>query len=491
MTKTRAAILNLTSRWVPWVPSIAITACAGSAPTTTAPPCPTSQAAPLATIALPKPSDRNPRVGRFACNWSGEILEPHVTYHVSPSGDDRHDGSSLERAFRTLQRAANLTRPGDVVLVHGGTYSGVKGEEAVLRIQNSGTERAPITFKAAPGEHPVIQNNTWQAIQVADASYVVIDGFELIGQNDQLTKEYALQHRTDKTNPDTNAQGVQIWNYKTGGRSHHVILRNSRIHGFGGSAITGSECDCVTIAENTLYSSGFYSIWGGYGVNIWQPRPLVQAPGYRFVIRDNRVFDIWSYVPYVDAAGVTEPLTNAAIMLDLFTQHGHAGPVLVAGNVVFRNQGCGIQNYEAINTDVVNNTLYENLLDAGVDWGEFCDFRSHGSRVINNVLVAGKGHRATFLRATIPDATFHHNLYWPADAGVAQMGPEDRYGDPRFVSVAGSTKNGRISAEGWDFHLTEGSAAMDSGDSESAPSMDADGKQRPSGRGADRGAYER
>jgi hypothetical protein len=48
-----------------------------------------------------------------------------------------------------------------------------------------------------------------------------------------------------------------------------------------------------------------------------------------------------------------------------------------------------------------------------------------------------------------------------------------------------------VMARGTAVLLTEGSAAMDSGDSESAPSMDADGKQRPSGRGADRGAYER
>ncbi|MFC4019939.1 hypothetical protein ACFOW4_18615 [Micromonospora sp. GCM10011542] len=42
--------------------------------------------------------------------------------HVSPRGDDRADGRSRATALRTLQRAADLTEPGDTVLVGGGEY---------------------------------------------------------------------------------------------------------------------------------------------------------------------------------------------------------------------------------------------------------------------------------------------------------------------------------------------------------------------------------
>ena len=79
-----------------------------------------------------------------------------------------------------------------------------------------------------------------------------------------------------------------------------MIVRNNRVHDFGQSGIVGSECDCITVADNIVYSNGFYSIWVGWGIVFWQPRPLVQAAGYKIVIRGNRVFDNWSYVPYVD-----------------------------------------------------------------------------------------------------------------------------------------------------------------------------------------------
>ena len=42
-------------------------------------------------------------------------------YHVSVTGNDRNDGS-MGRPFATIQRAADIAAPGDVVTVHGGEY---------------------------------------------------------------------------------------------------------------------------------------------------------------------------------------------------------------------------------------------------------------------------------------------------------------------------------------------------------------------------------
>jgi DNA-binding winged helix-turn-helix (wHTH) protein len=66
--------------------------------------------------------------------------------HVSPAGRDSHTGASPEAALRTIQRAADLAKPGDVVLIHPGVY-----REAV-RVQKSGTWLQPIAFRGSgPG----------------------------------------------------------------------------------------------------------------------------------------------------------------------------------------------------------------------------------------------------------------------------------------------------------------------------------------------------
>ena len=44
-----------------------------------------------------------------------------TTLHVATDGADTADGSA-GRPFRTINRAAELARPGDTVLVHAGEY---------------------------------------------------------------------------------------------------------------------------------------------------------------------------------------------------------------------------------------------------------------------------------------------------------------------------------------------------------------------------------
>ena len=43
-------------------------------------------------------------------------------YYVSASGSDSNNGTSLDSPFLTIQKAAGLTNPGDIVYVTNGTY---------------------------------------------------------------------------------------------------------------------------------------------------------------------------------------------------------------------------------------------------------------------------------------------------------------------------------------------------------------------------------
>jgi len=82
-----------------------------------------------------------------------------MVLHVAVTGSDLADGSA-ESPLRTINKAAALARPGDVVQVHAGTY-----REWVKPVRGGLSDSRRITFEAAPGEHVVIKGSevvdTW------------------------------------------------------------------------------------------------------------------------------------------------------------------------------------------------------------------------------------------------------------------------------------------------------------------------------------------
>lgn len=74
-----------------------------------------------------------------ASGWSDE-------WHVSPAGDDTQPGSK-SAPLRSIQKAADLAQPGDVITVHAGTY-----RERVNPPRGGESDRRRITYRAAPGE---------------------------------------------------------------------------------------------------------------------------------------------------------------------------------------------------------------------------------------------------------------------------------------------------------------------------------------------------
>ncbi|GIE36152.1 hypothetical protein Ait01nite_091970 [Actinoplanes italicus] len=73
--------------------------------------------------------------------------------HVATTGSDDADGSA-ERPFRTINRAAELARPGDTVVVHAGEY-----REWVKPRRGGLSDSRRITYQAAEGEHVVIKGS--------------------------------------------------------------------------------------------------------------------------------------------------------------------------------------------------------------------------------------------------------------------------------------------------------------------------------------------
>ena len=132
-----------------------------------------------------------------------------VTYYVSGTGNDSADGLTIATAFLTLQHAANVTQPGDTVYVMNGTYSNSCPSCDVLDITIPGTATNWITYKAYPGQAPIISFNGWEGIFFEPtAAYVEVNGFTVIGNNANVTLAQALAQSTSNPNPIFNGNCI-------------------------------------------------------------------------------------------------------------------------------------------------------------------------------------------------------------------------------------------------------------------------------------------
>jgi hypothetical protein len=64
-----------------------------------------------------------------------------ASYYVSPKGNDANRGTSANAPLRTIQKAVDAAKPGDTILIRGGTY------RETVSTSRSGTSDAPITIQ--------------------------------------------------------------------------------------------------------------------------------------------------------------------------------------------------------------------------------------------------------------------------------------------------------------------------------------------------------
>ena len=84
---------------------------------------------------------------RYGC---GPLREPGQTYYVKTDGDDRADGRSWDRAWRTLRNAVRRLKPGETLLIGEGEYCDYVNK------MPSGEPGRPIRVMAAPRQRVVV-----------------------------------------------------------------------------------------------------------------------------------------------------------------------------------------------------------------------------------------------------------------------------------------------------------------------------------------------
>lgn len=414
-------------------------------------------------------------------------------WFVSKSGSDANDGLSEGKPLLTIQNAANKSNPSDTILVTNGTYTNPDQNDNVVTMNRSGTANAWIALMAYPGQKPKIQARNWQGISV-QASYILVEGFEVEGNRDQVTLDYALSEKNNNGNPLTSGNCIGVSEkYNTSILSHHVMIRNNTVSKCPGGGIYTIHADHVTIEDNTVWGNSYYSPYAASGISMYQNWNSDNTTGYKMIVRRNVVYGNQNKIPFYqsdpDPAKRTITDGNGIIIDDTRnTQNNstlgiYTGRTLVENNVVFENGARGLHVYSSDHVDILNNTAYHNSFQPETPEGEASTITAGDVRVFNNILVP-RPDRVSITRYSSDAAekatqVFERNLVF-GGLGFDADKTKNLIGiDPKFMNS--SVK---------DFRLQNDSPAIDAGSSSLSAKDDIEGKSRPLGAGIDLGAYE-
>ena len=414
----------------------------------------------------------------------GSIRASANTWYVAGSGTDSADGLSIATPFKTLQRAFGKTIPGDTVLAMDGTYVTPCAACDVLDITRSGTAAAPITVKAYPGMHPVINStNAWNGINIM-ASYITVQGFEVAGGEKQVSQAYALSNAGNTDNYLTSGNGISV-SSSSSNILKHIIISQNYVHDMPGNGINVVRADYITIANNVTVNNAYWSPYGNSGISIYESRDSDSYTGTKNFIVGNRSQSNHEYVPFFAVGRITDG--NGIIIDDnTSSQYDHRaynGRTLVANNIGSSNGGSGIHAFSSQHVDIIFNTAWMNNQTSTLNEGQIFSETGADINIANNIMVAPNSDVFYTSYGNASSVFQGYNLLYSATptAGLAAapLGTHDVIADPRFVNA--STGN---------FMLTANSPAIDSATPLLTMSTDYNGAPRPIGAGYDRGAFE-
>lgn len=363
--------------------------------------------------------------GTLACSstcrrldTSNCVLPPAVYLYVDNDGGDglqsgcsdnfSRTENSAAKPFCTIQKAADLTIPGDTVLVRGGIYSGygaplADNHNAVFLIRRSGVTGLPITYKNYGGERVIIdaKAQTVNAIEVGHYNAgisvhdIVLDGFEA-----------------------TRARGDGVFLFKP----EEVIVRNCQA--YQNNALFWS------LHLGNSYAAGIASIGGrgltvercrvfqnGNGISFWEEDMSSVTPvGARdSVIKDNFIYGNSWAGNYNDAAG-------------LGSRFGE--DLLIQGNVMWDNPDGGLAGLGVVNSKFIGNAAIYNWQPGGNNYGWKPCVRGGGGNLLAFNVLAYNGGNGIDLATGIGDLVINNTVF--------------RNGEFATVGAWG------ILAEGWD-----------------------------------------
>jgi hypothetical protein len=383
-----------------------------------------------------------------------------------------------------------------VVYIKRGTYN-----ERIVP-QNSGTPGNYITYAAYTGDIVTIDGmgislpDESGLFHISDKNYIKISGLRIINAGPNDNNSGILVYNSSNIIIDKNytyntvSSGIAAWN------SNNVIIDGNEVE----LACNDGEQECITVAETDTFEiknnhihHGGPGNHGGEGID-------AKDGSTNGKIYNNHVHHLTRLGIYIDSwdkhtygMEVFQNTVHDIIGGDGFEVASEAGGLLenirIYNNIAYNNENCGItisrngdsQKHPMKEIKIVNNTFYNN---GQGDWGGGISIDNPDAEnvVIKNNICSQNLLFQIELEGDVAaqNVLADHNLIDGYKGYVGEIyGTEYIEGDPKFANPSGA-----------DFHLQNGSSAIDSGTSMDAPNDDFDGNQRPEGSGYDIGAFE-
>ena len=377
------------------------------------------------------------------------------SYYISPSGSDSSGNGTITSPWLTWTHASSKLKPGDTLYARGGTYynQGGWGSGGTANWYSaSGTQTAPVTFKAYPGETPVFDGGA-----KATSNSSILSGYEWTGGvgvglcfsngiSWVVVDGIVFQHYSFDA-----AIIAADWG---GGGASNVVIQNCTIHDCGGANATssgdnqdhaiylGAGTANFTIKNNLIYNIAACGITG------WH------APGASNVVMYNNVISACRFgICFGDGANGLDIYNNTIDRCNYGIDCGNAGdtdPVgvynaVVENNILTDNTVCGLRVGSFDKTQVSSdyNLYYGNAAD---------------------VIWTGTSYKLAGFQSLRPETSGNE---------LHSVGA-----NPSFVSP------------GSNYQLSSGSPAIDKGTTISAVPYDKNYENRPQGPAYDIGAYE-
>jgi len=280
------------------------------------------------------------------------------TYYVDAnSGDDDNDGTTIDEPFETLQQAARVVQPGDVVHIREGVYSA----NTTLRLTRSGTSDNPIVFEAYPGEEVILDG----VMVYLDASWNILINLEI--RNSPQQGIYVLGDHNVCQNIDTHHNyysGIQV----VGGNQNQFFCITSHHNYDPGN--NGRHADGIGISSGT--GNEFYQCvcWENSddGFDTWQSSDTLLArcvsfrngyddgDGNGFKLGHNGQAIATKCIAFENGmnGGTSEPITG-------FTDNVEGEDIVVDHCTAFNNDDFDYENYQ--DSNIWTNNIGHHLQD--------------------------------------------------------------------------------------------------------------------------------
>ncbi|MBK9641581.1 MAG: right-handed parallel beta-helix repeat-containing protein [Saprospiraceae bacterium] len=409
---------------------------------------------------------------------------PSRALFVSPKGNDSNSGISLAEAFSSLQKASDVSLPGDTIFVDSGNYS--SKEKSVLKIRRSGTANNWIIYKNLGIERPVVLVTGEAGIVVESASYLSIEGFDIMMDLHHFEKqahEAMPDHLTSKGN------GILVERVANRNKlSHHLKIYNNFIHNCPGTGIVVNHSDYLTISYNQIHDNGELSLTNNAGIRIQFLVEFDNQEGYHNFINANTIYNHRRYSRLekeIESCEKTHSGSGISISDNRYGTgvqglQGYQMQSLVSNNIIYNNGGVAIDLYESNKVDVLNNTCFRNNRNKQVNCGEIFVRNVKNSRIANNIFYANQGKLGNKI-SNIENLNLNHNLYF--NSSGFDQGTNDLVADPMFVRANNNETF-------LDFNLRPKSPAINAGSNAQITAYDFLGSNRLLGTQVDLGAFE-